>query len=352
MLNTKKLVDAKMATSKTGILRDIYDSCQEYDHLPNNAPGNVDFLEDLVIWTSEWITDHPPHDSSTNRNRWEALEDLAEQIYREAVDLGVRFLSSPTDLRNISDTSRSYWLEMADEKHRPGYELSAYFQQWKTAGRPDESFWEYLKDHKYSLSFTGTKVKYYRGRKRAAKRRVQFVGSVLQSLHPLREGQLFSTKNLSTAFSGGGWGIFVVDRENNLYIHKHVVGVYHHSTFTGGGAVQAAGEIVVDESGRVRIITAKSGHYRPTVAEMRRLLQIFPEIPPKAVIRPDLADERVVGGVKGYPKFYYVREWKYAAMLGPMGSTLTPLKRGKVQEACPTFARSSEFQTELSKIPL
>jgi hypothetical protein len=44
-------------------------------------------------------------------------------------------------------------------------------------------------------------------------------------MHPLHRG-LFSTENLSTLFSGKGWGIFVVDLDENLYIHKHIEGKY------------------------------------------------------------------------------------------------------------------------------
>ncbi|HEY9227739.1 MAG TPA: hypothetical protein VIP11_13875 [Gemmatimonadaceae bacterium] len=44
---------------------------------------------------------------------------------------------------------------------------------------------------------------------------------------------------------------------------------FHHSSFTSGGALVAAGEWIV-ENGSLRKISGNSGHYRPTIAELHR----------------------------------------------------------------------------------
>jgi hypothetical protein len=57
--------------------------------------------------------------------------------------------------------------------------------------------------------------------------------------------------------------IYVLDVHNRFYINKKQACEFHHSSFTRSGPVRAAGSIIVDD-GRVRQITAWSGHYRPT----------------------------------------------------------------------------------------
>jgi len=67
--------------------------------------------------------------------------------------------------------------------------------------------------------------------------------------------------------SGGGdeknrW-IYVLDMQNRLYINQKLPGRFHHSSFVCGEPLRAAGSISV-VSGRISIITAWSGHYRPS----------------------------------------------------------------------------------------
>jgi len=140
--------------------------------------------------------------------------------------------------------------------------------------------------------------------------------------------------------SGRGWGIFVVDLQGDLYIHKHVEGKWHHSTFLSGGAVQSAGEIVVD-NGHIKVITAKSGHYMPTVREMKRFVTLFPQTPVNAIIRPDFADEN--GG--GTPTFYTVRDYRN-------NPSPVALNQAAVQSAIPSWASTDQKVTSMiAKIP-
>jgi hypothetical protein len=62
--------------------------------------------------------------------------------------------------------------------------------------------------------------------------------------------------------SGPGFGIFVMSKEGDVYVGSHKVGIFHHSSFLGGGQVAAAGEMKV-VGGKLEMLTNKSGHYKP-----------------------------------------------------------------------------------------
>ena len=76
-------------------------------------------------------------------------------------------------------------------------------------------------------------------------------------------GELFSTATASTVHSGAGRAIFVVDEAGNIFASNFQrVGVFHHSSLVAGGKVLTAGELQV-ENGVLKLISNKSGHYRP-----------------------------------------------------------------------------------------
>jgi hypothetical protein len=77
------------------------------------------------------------------------------------------------------------------------------------------------------------------------------------------EGKLFDTTSASTAHSGDGKAIYIMDQEGNLYASKaQVVGEFHHSSLAGGKPVAGAGEVEV-HNGVLTSITDRSGHYQP-----------------------------------------------------------------------------------------
>ncbi|GLC39098.1 hypothetical protein PLESTB_000007700 [Pleodorina starrii] len=81
---------------------------------------------------------------------------------------------------------------------------------------------------------------------------------------------------------GGGGGyhheekvtkwIYVVDPELRLFVHPKVRGRFHHSSFLRGGAVVAAGGLAA-RHGRLRLLTADSGHYWPREENFRWLCE-------------------------------------------------------------------------------
>ena len=76
----------------------------------------------------------------------------------------------------------------------------------------------------------------------------------------------FDTRDTQTHFSGAGWAIYVVSASGLWYAGSHLVGQVQHSSFVGGRPVLSAGEIQV-HNGQPLIISAKSGHYRPTLEQ-------------------------------------------------------------------------------------
>jgi hypothetical protein len=92
-------------------------------------------------------------------------------------------------------------------------------------------------------------------------------------LHRASDGTLFDTSKASTAWSGQGKAIFVMDENGNLYATtKQQVGHTHHSSMLGGQPVAGAGEIEVHE-GSLVAMTDQSGHYHPTAETNDRALQ-------------------------------------------------------------------------------
>jgi hypothetical protein len=81
-----------------------------------------------------------------------------------------------------------------------------------------------------------------------------------------RGGELFDTSKCVTAHSGAGWAIYVVNPRGQWFAGSHRVGAFHHSTFLGGRPVLSAGEMQVVQ-GAVTVLTAKSGHYQPTMEQ-------------------------------------------------------------------------------------
>jgi len=105
----------------------------------------------------------------------------------------------------------------------------------------------------------GSRVKYLTDAERAAYKLDFKDGKIYDA-----NGRLFDTSAASSAHSGGGNAIFVMDANGQIYASKtQVVGEFHHSSLAAGQPVAAAGELRV-EQGVLKGISDKSGHYRPT----------------------------------------------------------------------------------------
>ncbi|WP_404308637.1 calmodulin-binding protein [Neorhodopirellula lusitana] len=199
----------------------------------------------------------------------------------------------------------SYMLEKLDPKHRMGNLLLQCLNRYKEL-RPTEPFFEWLDglgefgvvaelrscfllEGNYMRSCDGSRIKHNDGRDNMRSgfrsnadsnisltevknmiRGVAYLDQQARNSYRVdhqsgllcQGGKPIGTDKMRTAASGIGWGIFVLSPSDVFYTGSHSVGQFHHSSFLQGHAVKGAGEWMID-NGILKIITAKSGHYRP-----------------------------------------------------------------------------------------
>ena len=72
----------------------------------------------------------------------------------------------------------------------------------------------------------------------------------------------------------GTW-IFVLSHDGRLFVGQKVKGRLHHSSFMAGAPTLASGNIHVGTDGVLKVISPKSGHYRPKIGDWRASLKEF-----------------------------------------------------------------------------
>lgn len=171
-----------------------------------------------------------------------------------------------TPLKSLDLT---YASEMSNEGHYYTGSLKEARKVWlRTKG--NVPFEKWLTAHPQYLD-QDYKVKYLNAKERE-KYEVTFQNGRL-----VRNGKPFSTKNETTAFSGDGTAIFVLSNDKKFYSGSHIVGQFHHSSFLSGKPVSAAGEIQSDKNGKIIKVSAKSGHYKPTIEQNLTMLRTLKE---------------------------------------------------------------------------
>jgi len=337
-IDTTQLIGtAEFRYSKKGFVRDILDMVLTYNLMPAaNAKLRLERLDKIMLGAAAYLTAKRPTAKVKNQARWAALANLAGQCSQEAQLLGAKQLTSPHDFRDIRGDPKlgqqSYWLERMDPQHRAGFTLSAKYEEWMNS-TSDEDFWTYSAN--VALGDRGVKLLDETQKVRRLKylARMNINGS-LRDLHD----EPVSTYHMHSTYGGEGWGIFVLSPEGELYIHSHKVGRFHHSTFLGGGAVAAAGEICVDMMGSIRVISNKTGHYKAGITEMQRMVQMIP-IDSEAIILPDLMRAYNPPLGTGEVLFYRVGDFR------AHGVGATPLSRFTVSLRIPVWARSAQSPT-------
>jgi hypothetical protein len=178
------------------------------------------------------------------------------------------FLNSLLKANTLADDMRRHGLV------KEGEDLAAVQKDRKRVreglkrvwGWTDEDIRKYYDRKKREVK--GTKVHYITS-EADLKKYVVRPGSTLVHDDPPRP---FDTSSMLSKASGPGFAIFVMDGAGNIYAGQHKVGLFHHSSFTAGRDVAAAGELKV-QGGKLVEITAKSGHYMPTPEHTRQMLR-------------------------------------------------------------------------------
>jgi hypothetical protein len=103
--------------------------------------------------------------------------------------------------------------------------------------------------------------------------RVTFKAGTAYTLNGETETEL-DTAQMSTVFSGKGFGIWVMSKKGKLYVGNHVKGMLHHSSFLAGAEVMCGGEMWV-RNGKILYLSGKSGHYQPGKENLNWALNVL-----------------------------------------------------------------------------
>jgi hypothetical protein len=88
---------------------------------------------------------------------------------------------------------------------------------------------------------------------------------------------VFDTTRLTSYGSGAGWAAYVMDPTGKLYAAEHRIQRFHHSSFTAGSDVAAAGEIRA-VNGQLKGISNKTGHYHAGEEHVANVLKELREM--------------------------------------------------------------------------
>ena len=209
--------------------------------------------------------------------------------------------SEGTTRGNVRSLHRKAWLEVSDTKHRYGKHLRMYYRHW-------ESLYVLAPNNSSSNSNGTIFVASSRGTffdwldsvgTHAGKElpeipdcpRVVLDSDMVTYIDDVETSKQYAVRISTVAHGAGrlvlsngsvvrtgsaGW-MFVI-RDNVMYVAPKVINGlsakrFHHSSFFGGRAVQAAGIIVTDETnGYIQQILPHSGHYRPGESDVQRVL--------------------------------------------------------------------------------
>ena len=99
--------------------------------------------------------------------------------------------------------------------------------------------------------------------------RVKFRGGTA-----MQNDKEFTTVDMKTVFSGDGFGIWVMNDKGKMYSGSHVKGMMHHSSFLAGGDVMCGGEVYA-ANGKIRFLSAKTGHYQASMHNLMWVLNVL-----------------------------------------------------------------------------
>jgi hypothetical protein len=347
-LSTTQLIAAACNTSNNLLVQSLWNAVQDYntDWQPkfrmnsqqiSHSVAVLDYIYQLCgtyMTQKSMRTVNSAGGAAKRKPRYDAFTILIQEVAREIESLGGRMLAGPADFRT---KQANYWLERLDPFHRLGLKLSDQYDTWVKSGSSG-SFWDSLKGYDPAHGH----VQGYKTLVGVQWEHCYYFEADL--LLKMENDETLSTANMSSAFSGKGWGVFVCSMPMRDYLNSktgeyifcntHRTGYDHHSSFLAGAPVMAAGEWIVDTTGKIRVLTGKSGHYKPEWQNLHRFVRRFREIPGDAIIRPDMLDHN---NGTGTIKYYRVSEFRSQQLRA------TPLRKSVVLGAIGAAGANTNF---------
>ncbi|KAJ1687477.1 hypothetical protein LUZ63_018867 [Rhynchospora breviuscula] len=166
-----------------------------------------------------------------------------------------------------------HWLEAIDPRHRYGHNLHLYYDIWFTSESTQPFF--YWLDIGEGKEINLEKCP----RTRLQQQCIKYLGpKEREAYEVIVQNGLLIWKNsglLVETNEGSKW-IFVLSTTKVLYVGEKKKGSFQHSSFLSGGAITAAGRLVVKE-GTLMAIWPYSGHYHPTEEHFQEFINYLKE---------------------------------------------------------------------------
>ncbi|KAK3019158.1 hypothetical protein RJ639_003245 [Escallonia herrerae] len=164
-----------------------------------------------------------------------------------------------------------HWIEAIDPRHRYGHNLKIYYEEWCRRDEVQPFFyWLDVGDGKEvdleecpRSRLRQECIIYLGPQEREYYEYVMAEGAIVHK----QTGGLLDTKH---ELQDSKW-IFVMSTSRKIYAGEKRKGLFHHSSFLAGGATLAAGRFMV-ECGKLKSVSAYSGHYRPTAENLSSFL--------------------------------------------------------------------------------
>ncbi|CAN6703618.1 unnamed protein product [Malus baccata var. baccata] len=205
------------------------------------------------------------HKSETAATRWIRISLIASKLGKG--------LSKDANAQKLAF---QHWIEAIDPRHRYGHNLNFYYDEWCRcdAGQPF-FYWLDIGDGKEvdlkdcSRSRLQQEcIKYLGPQEREQFEYIIHEGTLVHG----GTGHLLDT---NLGMQDSKW-IFVMSTSRKLYAGVKKKGSFHHSSFLAGGATLAAGRLAV-ENGKLKSVSAYSGHYRPSNENLGNFLAFLEE---------------------------------------------------------------------------
>ncbi|CAA2974187.1 Hypothetical predicted protein [Olea europaea subsp. europaea] len=166
-----------------------------------------------------------------------------------------------------------HWLEAIDPRHRYGHNLHLYYDVWfKSESAQPFFYWLDVGDGKeVNLEKCPRAILHRQCIKYLAPNEREPYEVIIE------DGKLvYKASGAFVETAEGSKWIFVLSTTRILYVGQKKKGLFQHSSFLAGGAITAAGRLIVHD-GVLEAIWPYSGHYHPTEENFREFISFLEE---------------------------------------------------------------------------